>query len=130
MLSTLIKREVGNLIIHVYTTYDEDPDLSYLEQDYDDCTPKEQAKYQKQDRERLEAYRRGDWCMLGVCCDISIKTKTNWVVPTVVGRSSIWGVESDSGENYLMELAEDQIRGAKADLENLKKALCEKKKGH
>lgn len=122
-MSTLIKRQEGNLFIHCYTQPDECPDLSFLEQTYEDCTPEERRKYQKQDRERLKAYQNGEWYMMGVCCDISVTTKTNWAVPTVIGRSSIWGVESDSGD-YLMELAEEQIAEAKGDLANLKEALC------
>ena len=122
-MDTILKREQGNLLIHVYTMPDELPDLSYLEQDYSDCTKEDQAQYKAQDRERLKAYHRGDWYMLGVCCDIAIKTDTNWVTPTVIGRSSVWGVESDSGD-YLKELAEEQIAEAMHDLGNVKKALC------
>jgi len=50
--------------------------------------------------------------------------KKNWAVPTVIGRSSVWGVESDSGEDYFKELAKDQIAEALADIERIKKALA------
>ena len=42
----------------------------------------------------------------------------------LVGRSSIWGVESDSGEEYFAQLEEEQIADALADVERLRVALC------
>mgnify|MGYP001558118327 FL=1 len=124
MKNTLLKRTQGPLHIHVYTEIDEDPDLSYLQQNYKEDSPKDRQRYLAQDKARLDAYYRGDWHYVGVCCDIRIKTETNWTIPTVIGRSSVWGVESDSGEDYFKDLAEDQIAEAFADIERMKKALA------
>lgn len=123
MKDTILKRQQGNLLIHVYTMPDESPDLSYLEQDYKEENATDRATYKAQDKQRLDDYHKGNWYMLGVCCDISIITATNWAVPTIIGRSSVWGVESDSGD-YLKELAEEQIVEAMHDIENVKAALC------
>lgn len=124
MKDTLIQRTQGPLLIHVYTEIDEDPAISYLQQDYKEESPEDRRKYLAQDKARLDAYYKGDWHYVGVCCDISIKTETNWAIPTVIGRSSVWGVESDSGEDYFKELAKDQIAEAWADIERTKKALA------
>ena len=124
MKNTLLKRTRGPLLIHVYTEIDEDPDISCLQQDYKEESPKDRQRYLAQDKARLDAYYKGDWHYVGVCCDISITTEMNWAVPTVIGRSSVWGVESDSGEDYFKELAENQIAEALADIERMKKTLA------
>lgn len=126
MRYTILKRTEGIYTFHVYCRPDDDPDLSWLTDisRYEGCTPEEIADDTKQDKDRLEDYDRGDWYMVGVCCDVSVKTKTNWAVDPVVARSSVWGVESDSDQSYFLELAEEQIHEAKADLANLRRALC------
>jgi hypothetical protein len=101
---------------------DPDADLSYLEQDYADCTPEEQEQYKAQDAARLDNYGQ-DWYTLGIKADVSIKTATNWVVPPVVGRASLWGIESDSGEEYLKSVEEDLIVEALEDAERTREAL-------
>lgn len=125
MNDTILKRTEGNLTYHVFREVDEDADLSYLEQDYTDCPKKERATYLAQDKARLAAYRRGEWYPVGVVCEISIHTKTNWAVDLVIARVSLWGIESDSDAAYFLEVAEDQIAEAKQDLKELKKALRE-----
>lgn len=143
--SVLIDRMDGNLHALVYKKVDDNPDLSYLGK-YSDKPEKvhidrlKQGKlersesryfnagcgdpdYIKQDYRRMQAYNRGDWHMVAVCCEISVKTATNWAVDAVVARSSVWGVESDSKASYFLELAEEQISEAEHDLENLKAAL-------
>lgn len=49
---------------------DENPDLSFLKQEYNDVTDeRERAKYLEQDRVRLAAYNAGDWFMRGLWVD-------------------------------------------------------------
>ncbi len=125
MKDTILKQTDGPYTYHVYKEIDEDADLSWLtdESRYAGCTPEEIADYVQQDEERLSDYNRGNWSMVGVCCDVSIKTATNWAIDPVVARSSVWGIESDSDESYFLTVAEEQIEEAKQDLANLRAAL-------
>ena len=145
MEAELSKRvfEKDGLTYTVRRVVDEDPDLSHLgtfSDAYQDGAIEhgnerlnvyryfipENPEYGQQDYERMLAFDHGKWCMVGITVDISIKTKTNWAVPPVVGRASVWGVESDSEESYFTELENEMIREAEADLKNLKAALCKK----
>lgn len=72
--------------------------------------------YLEQDAKRLESYGNG-WCCVGV-----VVTATRSGV--VLGRSSVWGIESDSDKSYFEEMAEemitDALEEAKENLEILK----------
>lgn len=104
---------------------DMDPDMSYLEQDYSDCTPEEQEQYKEQDRQRIAAYNRGEWYYVGVCVSIRKQTKSNWADGGLeVGRASVWGTESDSEESHFAELEQDMIREAFAEVARLREALA------
>lgn len=85
---------------------DYDADLSYLEQDYNDVPADEAAKYREQDRERLEAYQRGEWWCVGI--DACAVVVVNHVRQTITS-GGLWGIESDSGEDYLREVAEEEL---------------------
>jgi hypothetical protein len=90
---------------------DESPDLSYLEQDYVGVTPaSERDKYIEQDKERLAAYNRRDWHMVGV------RVVAHILVP-IGGKSfrmfdiasaGLWGIESEMGEDYFAEVEAEE----------------------
>ena len=142
----ILERTEGKYLIKVYTEIDECPDLSYLgaysktpatvhidRQERGDMERGEyryfnvgcgEPDYIEQDYARAEAYNRGDWYTLTVCCEIAIKTNAQWAIPTVVGRAYLSGVESDSGDEYLQEVAKGLIAEAKADLKTLREELC------
>lgn len=116
--------EQDGFTVIVKRVLDDDPDLSWLTQDYEDCG-EDAAKYREQDRERLDAYDRGEWYMLGVCVEIRKQTTTKWANGGLeVGRASVWGIESDSGESHLAEVEKDMIAQAFAEVNLLKEALC------
>ena len=125
MKDTILKRTDGPYTYHVFKEVDQDADLSWLTDAsrYEDCSPDETADYMKQDEEHLSEYYRGNWYMVGVVCEVSIKTKTNWAVDPVIAKSSVWDVESDSDPDYFLSLADEQIAEAKHDLANLREAL-------
>jgi hypothetical protein len=67
------------------------------------------AKYFKHDKARYEAWLRDEWTYVGVCVDIRLNTASNWADGgPVVGRASVWGIESDSDQAYLKQ-TEDEI---------------------
>ena len=87
---------------------DDDPDASYLEQDGWS--------------ERLEEYRRGDFWYVGVYAEARIRFKTpqgGWTQGSYVRTPGLWGIESDSGEEYLNEVGEEE----RAELNDMLAAL-------
>ena len=104
---------------------DEYPDLSYLEQEYKDCTPKENKKYQARDKARLDAFNNGDWYAMGIRAEADILVplellgyvgaKRNYQIVSV-NSGGLWGIESDSDKQYIKDEEASQI-------EELKKLL-------
>lgn len=89
----------------------------------DGVTARQAYRYCRQDAERLEAYNRGDWHMLGVRAVVSL-------AGVELGESGgIWGVESDSSEDYIVEVGEDEageaISKAREKLEEIVKLHLE-----
>ncbi len=81
--------------------------------DYDSTTP-----------ERLEAWHRGDWFYIGIAVEIRQQTIAQWADGgPVVGRASLWAIESDSDPMYFTQTENDLIKEAEADIEALIAAL-------
>lgn len=65
--------------------------------------------YKAEDQARLDAYNRGDWYFVGIRAVATI-----WIIKANVGTSytlrsaGIWGMESDSSEDYFNETYEDE----------------------
>jgi hypothetical protein len=125
------------------TKLDEWPDLSWIGE-YSN-SPKEGAievgegprsytyfnpanvEYADQDYERMKAYNRGDWYMLGVWAEVEISIPyygrkltrferlrrkdnrpiTHWRMETV-RSGGLWGIESDSDDDYIDEVYADE----------------------
>lgn len=115
--------KAGALTIKVSWCLDEDADLSYLNQDYADCSSDERAKYKAQDNARVEAFNRDEWVMVFCLVEVSIKTAMNWAVPFVVARASLSGIESDSAPAYLAQVERELIEEAHADLKLTREAF-------
>lgn len=95
--------------VRVYRLLDEDPDLSYLEQE---C-------FEPEGKERLAAFHRGDWYMMGIRVDIQKQTSTNRADGgPIVGSASLWGIELESDEAYLASVEQELncrgIRGSRS----------------
>lgn len=85
----------------------------------------EQRKYNAQDAKRIAAYNRGEWHYLGIAVDIRKNTSSNWADGgPIVGRASVWGIESDSDAPYFAEVEEDMIAEAETEVARLRVALC------
>ena len=100
---------------------DDNPDLSFLKQDYAEVkNEKERQKYLKQDEDRLVAYDRGDWYMIGIVAEAEVSypidaqgnRRIEWFK-----SGGLWGIESDSDEKYIKEVEEEQSDDLKAHLE-------------
>jgi len=81
------------LSVHILVLPDEDPDTSYLDQDDPDFS------------DRREAYLRGDFGFVGVRAEAKVAIES--VVQTLTS-GGLWGIESDSGDDYIREIAGEE----------------------
>lgn len=76
---------------------DDSPDASWLEQEgFED---------------RLEQFRNGDFHLIGVRAGAEIRFKTEqngWITGTTIYSPGVYGIESDSDEAYIAEVAIEQ----------------------
>lgn len=104
---------------------DTDGDASYLEQDYDDVVdPIERQKYKNYDAARLKALALGDWYFIGLRARATIVITRDTGYSTVYELTSagLWGIESDSGEDYLQSVYEEECATLRADIEAMANA--------
>lgn len=98
---------------------DESPDLSYLEQDcFNDTEAKEGLA-------RIEAYKRGDWHMIGIRAVATIWVQRylpNYRTQHTMESAGLWGIESDSEESYLQSVYKEECSQLQADIEAMKTA--------
>ena len=69
----------------------------------------------RQDYERAEAYCRGEWSMVGVIASAQICLPGSDIVQRIVS-DGLWGIESDSGEDYFAEMEKEQLGELKGEL--------------
>jgi hypothetical protein len=101
-MSSMTKTRKPSLeAVRIVETQDEFPDASYLEQEgmgFED---------------RLAAYRRGDFYFIGVQAEATIHVPVGSdVVVQTITSPGLWGIESDSGDDYLKEVGEQESRRA------------------
>jgi hypothetical protein len=98
---------------------DEMPDVSWLTDPSRYEGEPDAAKYAAQDAERLDAFNRGDWIMVGVRlrATVDLAPDDDGRISTIeITTPGLWGVESDSGENYFREIAADETAYLRDDL--------------
>jgi len=132
--------------IEIKYTDDESPDVSYLEttaeehygengSNWSHVSEEEKAKviaefgsiyeaciaYAARDKERLDAFNRGEWHMIGIQAKatILIPIGNNSFSIQSIHSNSLWGIESDSDEKYLKEIEQEQIEEVKRYLKIL-----------
>jgi hypothetical protein len=104
------RRRAPELVsVKVLVLPDEEPDLSFWDQTVD---PDEQNDYE----ERKEAYRRGDFSFVGVRAEAEITV--DGILQTIVS-GGLWGIESDSGDEYIKEVGGEEY----TDLRRILKTL-------
>jgi hypothetical protein len=83
-----------------------------------------EERQQKKDlKQRILDFESGDWHLIGITVDVTVKTATGWAEPPVVGRASLWGIESDSGDAFLSHIEKGLIEDSEDDTEALRDAL-------
>jgi hypothetical protein len=80
--------------IRVRVLHDDDPDPSY----FDSGDP----EYKDQDEARRKEYENGDFSFVGVRAEAEVVVEN--VIQTITS-GGLWGIESDSGEGYIEDVA-------------------------
>jgi len=75
-------------------------------ENYKGETPEKIREYVRQDYERNERLNRGDWCYIGMRVEAEIVIDN---VCQEITSGGLWGIESDSGKDYLAEIESDEL---------------------
>ena len=128
-----MKEKIKIESITVERINDNQPDLSWLEssvengkidscqysqKDYDEDRENTE-KYIEQDQARLESYYQGNWNMLGIRAIAKVSYSIgngNRRLETLTS-GGIWGVESDSDQDYFETLEQEELDNLKEHLE-------------
>lgn len=78
---------------------------------------KEYQEYGLQDFARMESLVRGDWSFIGIIAKAHITTSNG--TTQVIRSGGLWGIESDSGAEYLQEVANEELASLRLELEAL-----------
>lgn len=106
-----------------------DGDTSHLTQDYAEVAdPAEREKYKTEDAKRLAAYRKGDWHFVGIRAKALIRVDTytgerlSYTVFHELTSPGLYGIESDSSEDYFKEVFADECAQLRSDIEAMQHA--------
>lgn len=123
--------------IRIRHMIDESPDTSYIGEYSDDPSPAgtidrkargdqerntyryfnpANPEYAEQDYDRMESLNRGGWYYLGIRAEAEI-IMNNTIQRIASG--GLWGIESDSGREYLEEVAAEELASLKDQLAEL-----------
>lgn len=69
----------------------------------------------KQDFDRMQSFSNGDWCHLGIMTHAEITLPGSDIVQRITS-GGLWGVQSDSGEEYLSEVEQEELTALAAEL--------------
>ena len=107
------------------------PSFNYVDKHgklVDGNTAEEVRKYVRQDYERMESLNRGDWCYIGIRAEaeVGIEGKEpsrryhfeGWTMQTI-SSGGLWGIESDSGNDYLQSVEQEELSELRAQLKEL-----------
>ena len=78
------------------------------------------VEYAKQDKERLDAFHRGEWKMLCIMASAKIQIPTgNGLISQIIQSGTMCGIESDSSEEHVLGLEDEEIEEVKGYLKIL-----------
>ncbi len=93
---------------------DDSPDLSYLEQD---CFNNATEGKPNEGFDRIAAYKRGDWHMIGIRAVATIWiSHGNYCTNYELKSPGLWGIESDSDAAYLESVFREECNVLQADI--------------
>lgn len=93
------------------------PSFNYVDKNGDallENTPDEVRKYVRHDYERMESLNRQNWYFCGIRAHAEVQL-TGDLCQTITS-GGLWGIESDSGADYLTEVEDEQLDELKAEL--------------
>lgn len=117
--SPMKKQKVIVESITAKTIPDDDPDLSYLTQ-FEHSTDPEEQKYYIEDKKRLADYGN-NWYMVGVQAEarILVPSGMGGYITQKIQSGGLWGIESDSGAEYIKGIRQEQIDELKQILKTM-----------
>lgn len=71
----------------------------------------------EQDYQRMEAYKRGEWWMVGIYAVAEIRGESG--VRQYIQSGGLWGIESDSDKSYLESVAREELEALRDELLSL-----------
>jgi len=72
----------------------------------------------RQDYDRMEALNRGEWQHVGIMAAANIVLPGSDVVQRIAS-GGLWGIESDSGEDYFAEVEAEELADLRGELETI-----------
>ena len=84
-------------------------------ENYKGETPENIRKYIRQDYDRMESLNRGNWQFIGIQAEATYVVGFTGDLQTVTS-GGLWGIESDSGKEYLESVQREELDSLKNDL--------------
>ena len=75
-------------------------------------------KYCEQDYARMESLNSGDWCFIGIRVDAEYSVGTGYLAQELTS-GGLWGIESDSSEDYLTSVESEELDALAAQLKGI-----------
>lgn len=69
----------------------------------------------EQDYQRMQAYNRFEWWMIGIIAKAKVKLANSDVIQTI-HSGGLWGIESDAGDDYFAEVEANELAQLKDEL--------------
>jgi len=76
---------------------------------------KEYREYGRQDFDRMQGLNNGDWSYVGIQARAEVTLMGSDIVQRLTS-GGLWGIESDSGEDYRAEVARDELEALRLEL--------------
>ena len=102
--------EHGDMLRHEYRYFNPN------HENYTGDTEENIRKYCLQDYERMESFNRGDWCYIGLIAEVTVSIPSGQSAVESTIDSSVWGIESDSGKDFISETESDLLAECKSQL--------------
>ena len=84
-------------------------------------SPEDTVKYVRQDYARMESLNSGNWCFIGIRVDAeySVGNARAGYLAQELTSGGLWGIESDSSEDYLTSVESEELDALAAQLKGI-----------